>query len=140
MSEYEPEHRAGDAPKDFEEEPIVGDAPPEARTLFSNKVYDGLKWVSFVLLPALGAAYFALSQLLGLPFGVEVVGVLAILDTLLGTLLRKSTQQYENSDAKYDGAVVIAANAETGNSDLNVSLNPQALASKREITVRVNRV
>lgn len=133
MDEYTPENHVDD-------EPLVGDAPPEAKTLLSNKVYDSLKWVSFVLLPALGAAYFALSQLLGLPYGVEVVGVLAILDTLLGTVLRKSTQQYENSDAKYDGAVVISPNLESGNSDLNVSLNPQALAEKREIVVRVNRV
>lgn len=138
MTEYTPEHRAGDEPEG--EEPLVGDAPPQAGTLLSNKAYDALKWVSFVLLPALGAAYFALSQLLGLPYGVEVVGVLAILDTLLGTVLRKSTQQYENSDAKYDGAVVISPNPESGNSDLNVSLNPQALAEKREIVVRVNRV
>lgn len=133
MNDYAPEHR-GEA-----EEPVVGDAPPEAKTLFSNKAYDALKWVSFVLLPALGAAYFALSQLLGLPYGVEVVGVLAIVDTLLGTLLRKSTQQYNDSDAKFDGAVVISPNSE-GNSDLNVSLNPQALARKKEIVVRVNRV
>lgn len=135
MTEHTPE-----IPNTPEEEPIVGDSPPDAKTLLSNKVYDGLKWVSLVLLPALGTAYFALAQLLELPYGLQVVGVIAIVDTLLGTILQKSTRQYNDSDAKYDGAVVISPNLETGNSDLNVRMNPQALATKKEIVVRVNRV
>lgn len=122
-----------------QDEPVIGDAPPQSETLFSNKVYDRLKWVSFVLLPALGAAYFAFSQLLGLPYGVEVVGSLAILDTLLGTLLGKSTQQYQNSDARFDGSINVESFEDEGYSNLNVQLDPAAIAGKDEVTVKVNR-
>jgi len=134
MNEHTPEHRA-------EGEPIVGDAPPRAHVLFSNNAYDKLKWVSFVVLPALGAAYFALAQLLELPYGLEVVGVLAILDTLLGAILGKSGQQYKNSDARFDGEINVSQyDEEAGTTDLNVKLDPAAVAEKDEVTVKVNRV
>lgn len=135
MSDYAPEHRAGGD----REEPIVGDAPPRERILFSNNAYDILKWVAQVLLPALALFYISVAPYWGLPRQEEVAGTVVALDLLLGTLLGLSSRQYANSDARYDGAVVISPN-EDGNSDLNVSLNPQALAEKREITVRVNRV
>lgn len=131
MTEYQPEHRA-------EEEPIVGDAPPQARTLFSNEVYDRLKWVAQVALPALALFYIAIAPLWGLPKQEEVAGTIVALDLLLGALLGVSTKQYRNSDARFDGAVLITPN-EDGNSDLNLSLDPHALASKREIAVKVRR-
>ena len=85
---YVPQHAA--------EEPIIGDPPPRLNTVFSNDVYDKLKWVSLVLLPALGALYFGMSQLIGLPYGVEVVGTIALLDTFLGSILGYSSKQYQN--------------------------------------------
>ena len=40
----------------------------------SNKCYDVLKWIALIVLPAIGALYFALSQLWGLPYAEEIVG------------------------------------------------------------------
>jgi hypothetical protein len=40
----------------------------------SNKTYDALKWIAQYLLPAIGALYFALAGVWGLPHGEEVVG------------------------------------------------------------------
>lgn len=133
MSEHVPEHRA-------EEEPVVGDAPPQAATLFSNKVYDRLKFVSLVVLPALGSLYFGLAQLLGLPYGLEVVGVLALVDTFVGTVLGFSTKQYQNSDARFDGAILVSPDEEEGVTNLNVSLDSAAVAEKDEVVVKVQRV
>lgn len=126
-------------PEENHEDPVVGDAPPQARVLFSNRAYDILKWVAQVALPALALFYIAVAPFWGFPKQEEVAGTIVAFDLLLGTLLGLSTRQYNNSDAKYDGAVVISPN-EDGNSDLNVSLNPQALATKQEVVVRVNRV
>jgi hypothetical protein len=63
--------------------------------MFSNKTYDVLKWVAQIVLPAIGALYFGLSQIWGLPYGEEVVGSITVIDTFLGALLGVSTAQYK---------------------------------------------
>lgn len=60
-----------------------------------NKVYDILKYICQIALPALGTFYFAIAQILNLPYAEQVVGVIAALTTLLGTLLGISTYQYK---------------------------------------------
>jgi len=60
----------------------------------SSKVYDVLKYIAQIALPALGAFYFALSQIWGLPYGEQIVGTIAAVDTLLGVLLGISTYNY----------------------------------------------
>jgi hypothetical protein len=131
MADYIPEHRAGDEP-----DPVIGDAPPKAHTIFSNKVYDRLKFLAMVLLPALGAAYFGIAGIWGLPKAQEVVGTIVVIDTFLGVLLGISSTQYSNSDDRFDGQIRVSPNEE-GNSDLSVSLNPQSIADKKEIVVKV---
>lgn len=64
--------------------------------MISNKMYDRLKWVAQYLLPALGALYFTLSSIWGLPYGEQIVGTLAAVDTFLGVLLGLSSAQYYN--------------------------------------------
>ena len=59
-----------------------------------DKVYKVLKYIAQIALPALGAFYFALSQIWGLPYGEQIVGTIAALDTLLGVLLGISTYNY----------------------------------------------
>ncbi len=62
--------------------------------MLSNRAYDILKWIAQIVLPALGALYFGLSSIWGLPYGEEVVGTIAVVDTFLGALLGISTAQY----------------------------------------------
>lgn len=131
MSDYVPEHKA-------DEEPVVGDAPPKAHTLFSNKVYDYLKFLALVVLPALATAYFALGGLWDLPNVDEVVGTIVVVDTFLGALLGFSTSQYNKSDARFDGEIVVAPN-EVGDTEANMRLDSSAIASKKEITVKIDR-
>ncbi len=64
----------------------------------SNKAYDALKWVAQYFLPALGTLYFTLSSIWGLPYGEQVVGTVAALDTFLGVLLGLSSSQYYKPD------------------------------------------
>ena len=63
----------------------------------SNRVYDILKWVAQILLPAFGTLYFALSKIWGFPFATEVVGTIAAVDTFLGALLGISSANYNKS-------------------------------------------
>lgn len=60
----------------------------------SNKLYDILKWIAQIVLPALGALYFGIAQIWGLPYGEEVVGTITVLDAFLGALLGVSTAEY----------------------------------------------
>ena len=60
----------------------------------SNKVYDVLKWIAMLFLPALGTLYFALAGIWGLPYGEQIVGTITAIDTFLGVILGISTSQY----------------------------------------------
>ena len=63
----------------------------------SNKLYDILKYIAQVVLPAVGTFYFAIAQIWGLPYGEQIVGTITALDTLLGALLMISSAQYKKS-------------------------------------------
>lgn len=121
------------------EEPVVGDAPPKDNVLLSNSVYDKLMPFAQIYLPALSVFYIAVAPLWGLPKQEEVAGTIMALTLFLGAILGVSNKQYRNSDARFDGSVVISPNEE-GNSDLNVRLDPASLAEKDEIMVKVDRV
>ena len=61
----------------------------------SNKLYDVLKWIAQILLPAAATLYFALSQIWGLPYGEEIVGTITAFDAFLGALLGISSLSYK---------------------------------------------
>lgn len=65
----------------------------------SNKVYDSLKWVAQIAIPAAATLYFALAGIWGWPYGEQVVGTLTAVDTCLGVLLGISTAQYNKTNA-----------------------------------------
>ncbi len=60
----------------------------------SNKVYDILKWIALIFLPALGALYFGLAKIWGFPYATEIVGTISVVDAFLGALLGISTANY----------------------------------------------
>ena len=53
----------------------------------SNKMYDILKWIAQILLPAIGTLYFALAQIWGLPYAEQIVGTITAVDCFLGAIL-----------------------------------------------------
>lgn len=61
----------------------------------SNKLYDVLKYVAQIVLPALGTLYFALAGIWGFPYGEEIVGTIMAIDAFLGALLGISTAKYK---------------------------------------------
>jgi hypothetical protein len=65
--------------------------------VFSNKVYDILKWIAQLALPAAGTLYFALAEIWGFPFGAEIVGTVTAVDVFLGVLLGISTASYNRT-------------------------------------------
>lgn len=65
----------------------------------SNKVYDVLKWIAMVVLPAIGTLYFALAGIWGFPYGEQVVGTIVAVETFLGTVLQISNVKYKNTES-----------------------------------------
>lgn len=64
----------------------------------SNKVYDKLKWIAQILLPALGTLYFALAGIWNFPYAEAIVGTITAVDTFLGVLLGISTVNYNKKN------------------------------------------
>ncbi len=64
----------------------------------SNKVYDVLKWIAQILLPAIGTLYFALSGIWGFPYAEAIVGTITAIDTFIGVLLGISSSQYKKGE------------------------------------------
>lgn len=64
----------------------------------NSKVYDILKWIALILLPALGTLYFALAGIWGFPYAEQIVGTITAIDTFLGVLLGISANTYKKGD------------------------------------------
>ena len=64
----------------------------------SNKVYDVLKYITQIGLPALGTLYFALSNIWGFPYAEQVVGTVSAIVTFLGVLLGISSAKYKKEE------------------------------------------
>lgn len=60
----------------------------------SNKVYDILKWIAMILLPAIGALYLALADIWGLPYAKQITGSVMAIDTFLGAVLQISSNKF----------------------------------------------
>lgn len=60
----------------------------------NSKVYDVLKWITMIVLPALATAYVGLAAIWGWPYADQVAKTTTVICTLLGALLGISTAQY----------------------------------------------
>lgn len=68
----------------------------------SNKVYDWLKWIVLIAIPALTTAYVGLSMIWGFPYADKVAKTSAVVCTLLGSLLGISSIQYNKEKPEGD--------------------------------------
>ena len=71
--------------------------------IFSNRVFDCLKWCVLVLIPALTTAYVGFCQVFGWPYADEVSKSSAIVCAMLGTLLGISNLNYKLDKRDGDG-------------------------------------
>lgn len=114
----------------------VDNSTPQKHPFISNALYDLLKFVTTIVAPAAGTAYFGLSTIWGFPAGEQVVGTIAVLETFIGTVLLISTVRYNKSGAKYDGSLEV--DAEVGTARLRVD-EPEAVTDKDTLTLKVTQ-
>ena len=65
-------------------------------------IYNLLKWITMIVLPALATAYVGLSAIWGFPYADEVAKTTAVICTLLGALLGISTAEYNKHGGMID--------------------------------------
>ena len=66
--------------------------------MMNNKIYDILKWIAQIVLPALGTLYFALASIWGFPYGEQIVGTITAFDTFLGAILGVANYMYKKEE------------------------------------------
>lgn len=64
--------------------------------IISNKIYDILKWITLIFLPAIGALYSALATIWEWPYGTEIGGTIAAITAFLGAILQISSAKYKS--------------------------------------------
>ena len=64
--------------------------------IFPDKVYNWLKWICMIALPAIATLWFTLGKIWGFPYLAEVEGTIVAIDTFLGALIGISTIAYNN--------------------------------------------
>jgi hypothetical protein len=62
-----------------------------------NKLYNVLKWIAIIVLPALSTLVFTIGGIWGWGFTEQVIGSIAAVDMFLGAILGISTAQYNKS-------------------------------------------
>ena len=62
--------------------------------VLKNSVYDLLKEIAQIYLPALATLYFTLASIWGFPYAEQIVGTISAIDVFLGAVLKISAIQY----------------------------------------------
>lgn len=69
--------------------------------ILSDKIYNTLKWVALIALPACAVLYFTLAKIWGLPYGAEITATINAVALFIGALIGVS--QYNiNKEADDD--------------------------------------
>ena len=108
--------------------------------MLTDTQYDVLKNVVELALPAAGTLYFSLATIWDFPNGENVVGTIAALNIFLGVCLGISSKLYRDSEARFDGDLLLQTEGE--DQFLLVELNPTSadLTGKDEVIFKVKHV
>lgn len=103
--------------------------------LLGDKAYSALKSLATIGLPAVGALYFALAQIWGLPEPEKVVGTIASVNTFVGVLLGVSSRSYNNSNVMYDGTITLEDSGNGKMASIQLHHDTEAELTKKNIAV-----
>lgn len=108
----------------------------------NSKVYDQLKWVVQILLPACGVLYAGLSDWWNLPKPLEIVGTISLVSVFIGTILGLSSANYKAHNEPNAGYILDnGVDEDTGMPNLGMTLNvhPDDLLNKDTVTLHVKK-
>lgn len=104
--------------------------PEQKQYLISNTKYELLKKFVTLILPGFATLYAAVAAAWGWPNTDAVLATLVALAAFGGVLLKFAENSYDNSDAKYDGAMAVTGyDPDTGIPDLELTMFPSSDAA-----------
>jgi len=109
--------------------------------MIGSKVYDALKFLAQILVPALGTLYVALAAIYSWGHVDEVAGTVVAVDTFLGVLVSYLKLKYDASDKKYDGEINVIERPDGKtimDMQLNKHANPADIKDEKQVLFRVN--
>lgn len=65
------------------------------KSLMNNKVYDVMKWIVVIVLPAIVALYNGLAATWGWPYADQISTTISLVHTFLGAVMMFSSYQYK---------------------------------------------
>lgn len=89
------------------------------------KLYDFLKYVALVILPAVAALILGLGVLLNWSDATIVAGVITLVDTFLGATLGKSASNYKRQDPQAFGDLVFRTNEDGSAEVKTIAVNQE---------------
>ena len=106
--------------------------------MITGKLYNTLKFLALVVLPAVGTLYFTLAAIWGLPAAEQVVGTIVAMDTFLGVILQISSTSYNSSTAQ--GTLNIHETQDGKTFDLQLDGDPEyELEGKDRVIFKVEK-
>jgi hypothetical protein len=114
------------------------DTPPQGLVL-GSKLYDQLRFVSAILLPALATLVITFGQIFEFEGPTLKAGAaITAFDFFLGSLLRKSSKTFNAIEPDPDGAFLVTKlpNGKT-NVELEFEQHPDSLINGRKLTFKV---
>lgn len=114
---------------------------------FPDHIYDILKYLAQVGLPALATLVFSLGPIWDLPNADEITKTIVAVNVFLGALLVLNQVRWNNSDEKYDGTIdPYLAQAVTKDEALNIPAMQERLdnnenpnVEKKEVLLKVKQ-
>lgn len=106
--------------------------------MITGKLYNVLKFLALVALPAAATLYFTLAGLWGLPAAEQVIGTITAFDTFLGVILHISSVSYNSSTSQ--GTINVHETADKKTFSLDFDGDPvAAIEGKDRVVFKVNQ-
>lgn len=106
--------------------------------ILPNKVYDVLKLLAVIIIPALATFYVTIAAIWGLAAGPEVSGTAVAFATFLGVIVKLGDKSYNASDGKFDGVINVDQTDGTKTVSLEVPGDPNDIVKQDQVTLKVN--
>ena len=71
--------------------------------IMSNKIYDFLRFIADLLLPALGTLYAALGEIWGFPYKEQIVGTVLAVVAFMDAVLKVAKNKYDKAQQNING-------------------------------------
>ena len=111
--------------------------------LLTNRLYDILKWVTIIGLPAIGTALLTVGEIWDLSYSPKVAETINVIILMFGAMIGISTSQY-NRDSLIEkskaGTLEIGMDGDDVTLEkLKIEMSPEEIVKREEIVFRIRK-